>query len=270
MATSECDSPRLVWPAFHRPTTGEKLVYLDQKHWIHLAQADTGHPAGADFVKPLKAMREARAAGSVLFPLSETHYSETLKITDPKQRDAVARVMEELSGFVALPARRLTALYELDAVLTPAANIVSRLPATNLLGRGYRWAQYSPVVSRFEDSQGHDDIEVLREQSSEGGLTSLLASIDLLAERFMIAGPSDAVLPELQALGYDPLAIVRHAQGRADNEAEFSRKYVPDAVRRSPTKLTDRVMLREFWYKVLPIWKQLAQLYGLRATEEWL
>lgn len=263
MVTSEHDAPRLTWPALRRPTGGEKLVYLDQKHWIHLAQAETGHSAGVEYVEPLKAMREARAAGSVLFPLSETHYRETLKITDPTQRGAVAQVMEELSGFVALPARRLTALYELDAVLTPAAGLVSRLPATDLLGRGFRWAQYWPLVSRFEDAQGHDGTEVLRQQLGDGGLIALLASIDLLTERFMIAGPSDEVLPELRALGYDPLAIVRDAQERADNEAEFSRKFVSEAVRRSPVKLMDRVMLREFWYEALPVWKQLARLYGL-------
>ena len=45
-----------------------------------------------------------------MFPLSLTHYSETLKMTSIRHRIDLARLMEELSGFAALPVRRLTAL----------------------------------------------------------------------------------------------------------------------------------------------------------------
>ena len=37
------DAPPLAWPALRRPAGSAKLVYLDQNHWVHLAQADTGH-----------------------------------------------------------------------------------------------------------------------------------------------------------------------------------------------------------------------------------
>jgi hypothetical protein len=70
-----------------------KLIYLDQKDWIHLAQADTGHRDEFRYAAALQAAHAARAAGIALFPLSLTHYSETLKITDPRQRGDVARVM---------------------------------------------------------------------------------------------------------------------------------------------------------------------------------
>ena len=123
-----------------RPAGNATLIYLDQKHWIHLAQADTGHRNGPRYAAALQAARAARAAGTAIFPLSLTHYEETLKITDPRQRGDLARVMEELSGFTALPARRLTALYELGAAVAPVVGIqTSALTPTDLLGLGFRW-----------------------------------------------------------------------------------------------------------------------------------
>jgi hypothetical protein len=71
--------------------------------------------------------------------------------------------MEQISGFTALPARRLTALYELDALLVPAVGIdFSVLPPTDLLGRGFRWAHHSPVVGRVVGPDGEDATEQLR------------------------------------------------------------------------------------------------------------
>lgn len=100
-----------------------KLVYLDQKDWVHLAQADTGHRDGTRYAAALRAAWDARAAGTAVFPLSLTHYSETLKMTSIRHRSDLARLMEELSGFAALPVRRLTALYELDAAVTTLTGI---------------------------------------------------------------------------------------------------------------------------------------------------
>jgi hypothetical protein len=44
------DAPLSIWPAVRRPADGGKLlVFFDQKHWVHLAQADTGHPDGTSY-----------------------------------------------------------------------------------------------------------------------------------------------------------------------------------------------------------------------------
>ena len=70
-----------VWPgALVRPS-GAELLYLDQNHWINLAQAAVGTPTGAPFHDALQALREARRSGRVVIPLSLTpgdeHYSAT-------------------------------------------------------------------------------------------------------------------------------------------------------------------------------------------------
>jgi hypothetical protein len=162
-----------------------------------------------------------------------------------RHRSDLALLMEELSGFVALPARRLTALYELDAAVTAATGITaSALPATDLLARGFRWAQGVRAADRIVRPDGNDGTGLLRERLGTEAADGLLAAFDLFTERTMLTGPSDADLPRLQALGYDPAAIVQAAQDRADNEAAFSR-IVPDHVRRHPTGLLDRVLAHE-------------------------
>ena len=93
-------APDLVWPPLlELPSDDVKLVYLDLNHWISFAQASKGHPNGIPFVDTLKACKAAKSAGTAIFVLSATHYMEMNKIKDPGQRQAIADVMEELSGF---------------------------------------------------------------------------------------------------------------------------------------------------------------------------
>jgi hypothetical protein len=205
-----------------------------------------------------------RAAGTAVFPLSMVHYSETLKITSVRHRSDLARLMEELSGFTVLSARRLTALYELDAAVTAALGIpASTLPATDLLGRGFGWAQGIRAAGRLVTLDGSDGTGLLRERLGTGIADGLLAAFDLFTEQMMLRGPSDADLPGLRALGYDPAAIVQAAQDRADNEAAFGR-LLPDHVRRHPTSLLDRVLARELnTLDLVRAWKDLADAYGM-------
>ena len=57
----------------NRPT-----VYMDQWVWIRLAQASKGRPQDPKDNAVLEAVRAASEAG-VSFPLSATHYVETLR-----------------------------------------------------------------------------------------------------------------------------------------------------------------------------------------------
>jgi hypothetical protein len=262
------DAPPLTWPALHHPAGNAKLIYLDQKHWVHLAQADTGHPDGHQYAAALEAARAARVAGTAIFPLSLTHYEETLKITRADRRGDLARIMEQLSGFTTLPARRMTALYELDAVLVPAIGIqATTLTPTNLLGYGFRWAHSLPIVGRIVGSDGKDGTELLRQKLGPEAADRLISAFDLFTERTMLTGPTDKDLPRLQALGYDPAAIAQAAQDRADNEAAFS-AILSDQVRRHPTDLLDRVLARELNDPdIVRAWKTLTDAYGMRAFD---
>lgn len=96
----------LVWPRLlELPSDNVNVVYLDLNHWISLAQASVGHSKGNSFVETLGACHAARSAGTAMFVLSGTHYSEMLKIKDPTQRREISKMMEELTDFATLVSR---------------------------------------------------------------------------------------------------------------------------------------------------------------------
>ena len=129
------EPPALVWPRLlELPSDNVNVVYLDLNHWISLAQASVGHSKGSSFVETLHACHAARSAGSAMFVLSGTHYSEMLKIKDPAQRREIANVMEELTGFATLAAL-VVMEFELMAMLDRCAKAPSLSPMIPLIGR---------------------------------------------------------------------------------------------------------------------------------------
>src|SRR6266487_4209779 len=74
-------------------------IYLDQLHWIHLAQAHTGHKDGERYKGAYQYLLERRNAGKIVCPLSLTHYMELSATGNYRQRTDVATVMKTLSGF---------------------------------------------------------------------------------------------------------------------------------------------------------------------------
>jgi hypothetical protein len=74
-------------------------IYLDQLHWIHLAQAHTSHKNGERYKEVHQILLERRAAVKIVCPLSLTHYMELYATGSYRQRTDVATVMATLSGF---------------------------------------------------------------------------------------------------------------------------------------------------------------------------
>src|SRR5260370_19019775 len=74
-------------------------IYLDQLHWIYLAQAHTNHQSGEPYKKVYRHLLEQREAGKIVCPLSLTHYMELSATGSYRQRTDVATVMASLSGF---------------------------------------------------------------------------------------------------------------------------------------------------------------------------
>ncbi len=242
---TDASTTELMWPlALRRPSASTKLIYLDLNHWINLAQAVTGHSEGLQYMPVLQACRAARAAGTALFPLSASLYTEVSKITDPAQRSDLAELMEELSGFTSLLTVTAVTDLELDAALTarlgPSPNPPS---AVDLLGPGHGWAVGKLYPLRIFGPNG-DMTEQVRQQMGPQEFDALMGEMELFTERMMLAGPSDEDLPSVRALGWDPLAAHRVAQERADREQSFQNT-LSDENRRRPGKLRDLVLLRE-------------------------
>jgi hypothetical protein len=64
---------------------------------------------------------------------------------------------------------------------------------------------------RIVKLDGGDGTGLLRERLGAETADALMAAFDLFTDQMMLTGPTDADLPKLQALGYDPAAIVQAA-----------------------------------------------------------
>lgn len=186
------NGPDYVWPSgVYRPR--EPLVYLDLNHWIGLAKAYVGHPAGRGFVGVLNAGLHAAQRGSVKFPLSATHYLETQRIKDPAQRRSIAEVMEELSSFRTLlhvgVMREMEIQAALDSQLGPQSEPL-RLP---LIGVGVAWAFGQTLRLTIQDVDGNDCATDARQEFPGGpeAFDDRVRGLQLQFERDVLMGPQD-------------------------------------------------------------------------------
>ena len=135
--------------------------------------------------KTYSAPRAALADASAVFPLSDTHYVEMSRITDPRLRRDVAAVMEELSGFRVPLGRGSVMRLEIESALDAAAAPSSDEPILlSLLGCSVGWAFGMPGGLRVPDADGNDITEEVRDEQWYGTATQEF-------ERRLLAGPSD-------------------------------------------------------------------------------
>ena len=101
------------------PRSSTKVVYLDMKDWIALAQAHTGHQKGERFKKVLTACLQAVENQTAVFPLSLYTYVEMLKIqkSAPAKAGMMGEVMELVSRYVVVLPRHVIAIHEIEALL---------------------------------------------------------------------------------------------------------------------------------------------------------
>jgi len=80
-----------------------KIVHLDQKNWIELARGYYGK--APEFRKIAQEVFHRSQSGQMIFPLSITHLSETLRTLNRDRRQRLARYMVSVSqGWAILPA----------------------------------------------------------------------------------------------------------------------------------------------------------------------
>lgn len=196
---SMTDSANFQIPDLHPP---RPCVYLDQWVWIRLARAANGKPGEASDLKVLAAVQDAAESG-VAFPLSTTHYLETSKITNPRQRNDIARTMASISHYRTLRARRVLLRHQmLHAMHVTFGRPVFRPQAPAVLGTGFRWAfdgEPGPMVLRGPDGPV-DPTTIDR-------LPEFLRKANQLSELMIMAGPPDEEVGILrEQYGYRPEA----------------------------------------------------------------
>lgn len=209
------------WPPFTKPDPPVPIAYLDLNHWISLAKAAVGHPDGVRSRPALDALRELRAAGQVLLPLSSTHYMEMARIRSARQRFDVAGVMEELSDFACLMDRTIVIRLELQEafcrLLGEGARIYSALP---LLGNGGMQAFGMHGSLRIRDREGQDVTDDARARWPEGpeAFDNWQRDAERQLNRALLAGPSEDERQELREEGGSPEKAIEVGKKRAQQE----------------------------------------------------
>lgn len=94
-----------------------KIVYLDQLHWIEIAKAINGKSVKDGTHDALKYITESSQESKAIFPLSLSHYYETLKHSNPDRRLRLAKVMRQLSGGKTVAALKHIVNHEIQVAL---------------------------------------------------------------------------------------------------------------------------------------------------------
>lgn len=176
----------------HDLHTVRPSVYLDQWVWVRLARAAAGRLKGDDELAALQAVKSAAEAG-VAFPLTSTHYFETLGITNPRQRADLAAVVAPISRFINLRStRRLMREQLLRATHECFGRPAFQPHREGALGRGVHWAVTGrEVLPKIMI----DDREVTEAESPNR--REMIRAMAQYAETKMFAGPEDEELPRL-------------------------------------------------------------------------
>lgn len=219
--------------------TTKPSVYLDQWVWIRLAQANLGKPVAAYDVALLRSV-EAAAREGVAFPLSATHYEETIRIHDPAQRREIARVMATIAMGRTLRTQTDLVRHQLLLALHETIEKPAFRPSTpQVLGIGVHWA--------FRGTEGFMTVVDGDGLVLESVNPNWHRRLNQYCEFALIAGPSDAEIPILQKHGYiDP----RFFETNRGNRLAWEESYVGQAAKfKSREELRVALFLRELTHE---------------------
>ncbi|MDF2582199.1 MAG: hypothetical protein K0R33_842, partial [Mycobacterium sp.] len=245
-------------PITIKAKTSRPAVYLDQWVWVRMALAAAGRPRVAADTAALREIRAASAAG-VAFPLSATHYEETLRITDPGQRSDLAAVMATVSEMRTI--RRQADLVRQQFLLALHETVgrpTFRPAAADALGVGVNWAfrgvhAFYRVVGADGRIVGSVDPDWLRQLNQH-------------AEAALLAGPGDEELPFLVADGYvDPRAHETQAGNRLAWEQVLEERLILEQ-RPTPAELRVWLLAREMSHEYLDLLNSLFAEYRLSLS----
>lgn len=212
--------PPLFWPTELRVPDGPPtIVHLDLAQWIRFGQVLQGR-GDPTYAELLEVVLEAVRVRRIQIVISGAQYSEVIKIKDPAQRRALARVIEELSDFNYLASH-------VDVIRLELQTTLDRLTGT----RGLGWGPIDLVGRSALNVMGRvGGLRVM--QDGEDVTSSLLADdpswVDRLAEmnriseRMLLHGPDDVEARELRADGYQPEQIEERVIGNAILEADWA------------------------------------------------
>lgn len=231
-------------------------VYLDQWVWIRLARANVGRPQHNEDQRVLDAVRAAATKG-VRFPLSATHYEETARILDWRQRKDLTDVVAPISLMQTIRAQPVLMRHQFLAALHETLGRPAfRPPRPKVLGVGVHWA-FSGVQAFFKvvDDEGQvTDVDRKR-----------LRHLNEYAEAAVFTGPLPDDLPGLFDLGY---VAPRDLENRPGSRVEYEQWLSEQLADRSPdaNELRALVMAREIYHEYADLLNDIFAEYRLTLS----
>lgn len=270
-AASSSASPGVstIWPdSLIQPTRPPHLAYLDLNHWINLAKVQRGHKDGVRYGPLFEACKAAREEGRFAFVLTDSLFAEISSIRDPKQRQALAEVIETLTGFNYLLGRPEVMRLELQSSLNAATGVqISRYKPTLLVKRGVLHAFGRVGGLKIRDKSGADITEIVRQEKGSEQFDPWLNNLELKAERMLLAGPSDTEIPALTAAGYAPEVARATTERRAEQEREQVQRFNDSDKNWRRSRLRDAISAREVNIELAGMLTEELMLRGLDFGE---
>ncbi|PQZ94656.1 hypothetical protein CQ018_04705 [Arthrobacter sp. MYb227] len=236
----------LIWPkTLIPPIDSAKLLYLDLNHWINLAKVKLGKGGATRYWQLLEACQLAVKNKKVRIVLSDALAEEIFKIRDPRQRNDIVSVIDELTDYEYLAGLADVKKLELQATLDEMTGTrglnYSQIP---LVGGSLLHAFGKVGGLLLTDADGKPiDRTLLSEEEQRK-----LKVIDREAERQLLAGPKDDDIPELRRSGYAPEIVQDSLQDNAQIEQSFANEQLDDRMRRG--RLKDVLTARELFHEL--------------------
>ncbi len=219
---------------------GRPTLYLDQWVWVRMAKVRAGRPARPGDVDLLSAVQDAAEAGVVL-PLSSTHYMETLRVKDPRQRRDLADTMAPLSACRTLRRTRDLVTHQMRAAFHEQFGRPTFRPAPcRVFGLGAHWA-FTGQERRLQLTA--PGAQRLRDDPA------LARRCNQHAEYQLLAGPSDHDVAALREAGYRPEWAEESGRSRLEWERVLSDLLADGPLTRGELRVA--VMARELVHEHL-------------------
>jgi hypothetical protein len=240
---------------WERPT-----VYLDQWVWIRLANAMAGQPRETGDIAVLQAVQDASQSG-VAFPLSSTHYVETLSVNDPRQRRDLARAMASISYCRTIRSSRDLLRHQfLAAMHETFGKPFFRPKPPTVFGTGVFWTflgGQAPLRLRNKNDGAVVDI------STDADMQKRLRHMMQWAEIEFLAGPKDDQIEQLRRNGYRPEHTAAISESRLAWETTYADLLADDPVDRRELRV--RVQARELIHEHLDLFNEVMGEYRINV-----
>ncbi len=245
-----------------------RRIYLDHWVWIKLARAAQGKPDAAAWTDCLVVARAATKSGAVSLPLSSIHYMELHAGATPGQRNAIGRLMMELSkGHTMIAMGDAVLQMEVDLALKAKTGRPYDPRRVQVFGTGVGHALGQPGYKlHIVDGDGKRPTDIPAE------LLRLELELQQVAEMYLLSGPAEGE----HVPGYNPRAHTQFDRAFARAEEDFAAALSDMPKEKYADMLMARIWVQDVLPALLGAMQRAAlpmssvQLNSKAALTEWL